>query len=191
MQYFQDFSTLYYNIKGQNELVIDILKRALIKSNVINNIDAYLEYTVKEGDNLQSISYNLYDSVYPFWVILLINQELNPYYCLPLSDEILYKQAVEKYGEEHLNDTHHYEDKNGNIIDHPIFQDLHGWYRIINGEKIYINKDLINQNIVLEEYQKISNWEYEIKNNEKKRTIKLLRPEYLDFVIEEFNSIVR
>lgn len=193
MQYFQNFSALYYKINGKDELVIDILKRALIKSDVINNIDAYLEYEVKEGDSLQSISYNLYDSVYPFWIILLMNQELNPYFCLPVKEDILKEQAKKKYGEDHLYDIHHYEDQNGNKIDNPLFYDeiANKFYRIINNERIYINSNLIIQSQDNSKtYKEVSNWQYEINMNEKRRTIKLLRPEYLDAVLDEFNDLV-
>lgn len=194
MQYFQNFSALYYKVNGKDELVIDILKRALIRSDVVNNIDAYLEYEVKDGDSLQSISYNLYDSVYPFWIIMLINQELNPYFCLPIDEKILKEQAKLKYGEEHLYDIHHYEDSEGNIVDNPaIFDDeTEKYYRIINGEKIFINANLLSfgEQEYSKSYKGITNWSYEVSINEKKRTIKLLRPEYLDTVIDEFNDMV-
>ena len=194
MQYFQNFSALYYKINGKDELVIDILKRALIKADVVNNIDAYLEYEVKEGDSLQSISYNLYDSVYPFWIILLMNQELNPYFCLPVKEDILKEQAKKKYGEDHLYDIHHYEDSQGVKVDNPIFYEelTNKFYRIINGENIYINSNLVtyDEQTRSKSYTPISNWQYEINENEKKRTIKLLRPEYLDAVLDEFNEMV-
>lgn len=194
MQYFQNFSALYYKINGKDELVIDILKRALIKSEVISNIDAYLEYEVKEGDSLQSISYNLYDSVYPFWIILLMNQQLDPYFCLPVNENILKEQSKKKYGEDNLYNIHHYEDNNGNVVDNPIFHDKqeNKFYRIINGNNVYINPDLMtdeekNKSIT---YKEITNWQYEVNENEKRRKIKLLRPEYLDAVIDEFNGMV-
>lgn len=191
MQYFQNFSALYYNVNGKQELVIDILKRALMKTNVINNVEAYLLYTVKDGDSLQSISYDLYGTVYPFWVIMLINQELNPYYCLPISEDILKKQSIIKYGEEHLYDLHHYENQYGDVVENPVFFDeiSKKYYMLINNEKVYINEN-IDVSIIGEKYVKINNWQYEVNENEKKRHIKLLRPEYLDFVINEFDALV-
>lgn len=194
MQYFKNFSSLYYNINGNEELVIDILKRAMIKSNVVNNVDAYLEYEVKSGDTMQSISYSIYDSVYPFWIIMLINQELNPYTCLPIDEQILLEQSENKYGKDNLYNIHHYEDEKGNVIDSPLQYDSNtkNYYRIINGEIVYINENLIpyNEKTSIGKYKEITNWQYEINNNEKKRKIKLLRPEYLDSVINEFYTMV-
>lgn len=194
MQFFKNFSTLYYDVNKDRELVIDILKRAMMRSNVVNNVEAYLEYTVKEGDSLQSISYKLYGSTYPFWVIMLINQELNPYYTLPLSEEVLKRQAIVKYGEDNLYEIHHYEDKEGNVVDSPAFKKPYEdvYYRVINGQEIIINNDLITdeQKKNIDAILPISNWQYEIKENEKKRNIKLLRPEYINYVINEFNAMV-
>lgn len=194
MQYFENFSAIYYDINGKKELVIDILKRALIKSNVINNIDAYIEYNVKDGDSLQSISYSLYDSVYPFWIIMLINQNLNPYFSLPIDENVLKKQAIIKYGENNLYNIHHYEDDDGNTVDSPMFYDNieRKYYRMMNNSRVYVNSDLltVSDKESVDNVIEVSNWQYELNENEKKRTIKLLRPEYLDSVISEFNEMV-
>ena len=60
---------------------------------------------------------------------------------------------------------------------------------LINNEKVYINEN-IDVSIIGEKYVEINNWQYEVNENEKKRYIKLLRPEYLDFVINEFDALV-
>ena len=182
----------YYIWDKETRLLVDITKRVIIKSNVVNNTDAYVEYQVKDNDTLQSISQSIYDQTYPFWVIMLVNKMINPYIALPFTEKDLLKYIKNKYGEENIYSIHHYEDDNGNIVDYPIIVDdeTGDFYRIINDQYIQINKDLIYQHQLSCSYIPITNYDYEVRINENKRNIKLLKPEFLNTVVEQFNRAV-
>lgn len=191
MQYFKNFSAIYYTLNNETRLLVDITKRVIIKGNVINNTDAYVEYQVKDNDTLQSISQSIYDQTYPFWVIMLINKMINPYIALPFTERDLLKFVKHKYGEEHIFDTHHYEDENGNITDYPIVVDLdNNFYRIINGVEVAVDKKMLYANQISQTCLPVTNYEYENRINEEKRNIKLLKPEFLDTIVEQFNMAV-
>lgn len=192
MQYFKNFEAIYYTLNKETRLLVDITKRVIIKSNVVNNTDAYVEYQVKDNDTLQSISQSIYDQTYPFWVIMLVNKMINPYIALPFTEKDLLKYVKNKYGEENIYSVHHYEDENGNIVDYPIIIDdeTGDLYRIINDQHVRINKDLIYQHQITCNYNPVTNYDYEARINENKRNIKLLKPEFLNTVVEQFNHAV-
>ena len=190
MQYFKNFSAIYYTLDNETRLLVDITKRVILNSDIISNTDSYVEYLVKDTDTLQSIAYALYEQTYPFWIIMLVNRMLNPYLALPFNTENLDRYIKNKYGEEHIFDIHHYEDEKGNIIDHPLVYENNNYYRIINDKKILINTKLIYKNQFQQVSIPITNYEYENRINENKRNIKLLKPEFLDTIVEQFNSAV-
>ncbi len=190
MQYFKNFAAIYYTLNDETRLLVDITKRVVINNSVINNTDAYVEYQVKDTDTLQSISYTIYDQTYPFWVIMLVNKMINPYIALPFIEDDLIKFIKNKYGEEHIYDTHHYEDDSGNIIDYPLIIENGQYFRLINGSKVAINQKLIFNNQIDQVCIPITNYDYEHRINESKRNIKLLKPEFLDTIVSQFNSAV-
>lgn len=190
MQYFKNFSAIYYTLNNETRLLVDITKRVILEGEVINNTDAYVEYQVKDTDTLQSISNAIYEQTYPFWVIMLVNKMLNPYIALPFNESNLLKYISNKYGENNIYNVHHYEDENGNIVDYPLVLENNNYYRIINGNKVQINEKLIYNNQLQQKNIPVTNYEYENRINESKRNIKLLKPEFLDTIVEQFNSAV-
>lgn len=190
MQYFKNFSAIYYTLNNETRLLVDITKRVILEGEVVNNTDAYVEYQVKDTDTLQSISNAIYDQTYPFWVIMLVNRMLNPYIALPFNEANLLKYISNKYGENNVYNIHHYEDENGNIVDYPLLFENNNYYRVINNSKIQINKNLIYNNQLYQKSTPITNYDYENRINESKRNIKLLKPEFLDTIVEQFNSAV-
>lgn len=56
-------------------------------------------YVVKDGDTLDTISYEMYGDVQWWWVIALVNKFTDPFYDLPLSNEslkVLFRIYVER-----------------------------------------------------------------------------------------------
>ena len=190
MQYFKNFSAIYYTLNNETRLLVDITKRVILDGEVINNTDAYVEYQVKDTDTLQSISNAIYEQTYPFWIIMLVNKMLNPYIALPFNEANLLKYISNKYGDDNIYNIHHYEDENGNIVDYPLVFENNNYYRIIDDNKIQINEKLIYNNQLYQKNIPVTNYEYENRINESKRNIKLLKPEFLDTIVEQFNSAV-
>ena len=190
MQYFKNFSAIYYTLNNETRLLVDITKRVILDGEVINNTDAYVEYQVKDTDTLQSISNAIYEQTYPFWIIMLVNKMLNPYIALPFNEANLLKYISNKYGDDNIYNIHHYEDENGNIVDYPLVFENNNYYRIIDNNKIQINEKLIYNNQLYQKNIPVTNYEYENRINESKRNIKLLKPEFLDTIVEQFNSAV-
>lgn len=93
-----------------------------VLDNFINNIDivAYnntylIDYKIKDYDTPENICYRLYNDSSLSWVILYLNNIIDPFYDWPMNPNELRKYMLNKYGEEHLNDVHHYI-LNGKIV---------------------------------------------------------------------------
>jgi len=86
--YFDKFPVISYldrfGTKTKRKLVTDILRRVEIRSVGKLENTFYIDYDTKDGDTAENISHRLYDTVDYFWVVLLVNEALNPYYDIAL-----------------------------------------------------------------------------------------------------------
>jgi hypothetical protein len=99
------------------------------------------------------------------WVILALNNIVNPFEDWLLSDEEVKDRIKKKYGSK-LHDAHHYEQ------DGILYTSLP---EIKEGKPI----------------TKITNYEYEMAENEKKRTIKVLYPHLLSTIEKEVKGLFK
>lgn len=185
MEYFNKFPLIERQFSPTMiKLVIDITRRVVLTDNTINNINCYIDYIAKDGDTLQSISNIAYGSTTNFWVIMLINKTLNPHMVLPLADNILLQQVINKYGQEHINDIHHYEDENGVQINY------HNQDGTILVDENVVNRGYIPKSKIPVVQTPVTIIEYYRQQNELKRVVKLLKPEYLQTILTAFDRLV-
>lgn len=146
MDYFEAFPkiTIY-----DKYLITDITRRMYIQDKFKNKIGIFDEYIVKDGDTPESIAWKFYGNPNYHWVILLMNDIIDPFYDFPLSDNELSKFVTDTYGAGNENSPHHYE---------------------LNG--VVVDANTPNA-------APISNFEYEYHKNEEKRKIKILKPEFV------------
>jgi hypothetical protein len=149
-------------------IVTDITKRVAIKNYIKTNFSIFDEYDIQESDTPEILAYNLYGSTEYHWIILLMNDIIDPRFEWPLTQEQLVRYARNKYGEtdEEIYATHHYEAD----IDDSTIVDF--------DDENFPNK------------VSISNMDYEININETKRRIKILKPQYVAQLNQEFEKII-
>lgn len=138
------------------KLVTDITSRAYTSKEIRENMFLYDFYDIQDGETPEIIADKLYNEAAFHWVILLCNDIIDPVYDWVMTQDSLYRHVVETYGEDHINDTHHYEDGNGN----------------------WVGYDYPNA-------ARITNMEYEESVNESKRRIKVLQPVYVNSFIND------
>lgn len=99
--YFDKFPLLTYlkDLDGEvrRQLVTDVLRRVQIKTLGKEESTFFINYDMKDGDTPESISHRLYDSTSFFWVVLMVNDALNPYYDMPLDSISLENYVRKKY----------------------------------------------------------------------------------------------
>ena len=99
--YFDKFPLIEYldRLEGDTKtrIVTDILRRVQIKTTGKDENSFYVDYYLTDGDTPENISHRLYDTPSFFWVVLMVNDAINPYYDFSLSNVSLENYTKKKY----------------------------------------------------------------------------------------------
>ena len=177
MQYFNEFPVIDYNLSGVNgntKEVTDIWRRVKVRSKIANNVALFDKFDVPEGDSPETVAYKVYGSADYFWVVCLLNNVVNRYYDWPLDEYNFQQYVADKYS--NPAGIHHYE-----------ITQLSG-RQTGDGPSDYSHKLEVNSDT--SGAQSVSNIEYERREQDKKRQIKLLQPNYLNNFIDEFRRLI-
>ena len=168
MSYFRKFPTYAYDIEDTNTytLITDIMRRVNLKGNAKANTLVFQEYYVRDGEQPDIVAAKYYDDPEMHWVIVTVNN-ITSRYDWPLDQVALSQFVNDKYS--NPNGTHHHE------ID------------ATSGDttkKLIVSSDTDGATA-------ITNYEYEERENDKKRRIRLLDREYLSQFVEEFDNLIK
>ena len=172
MFYFEQFKSAIYNIDGGTEwtLVTDIFKRVRLRTNVKDNVTLLDPFDVPDGESPEMIAERHHGSPEYYWVILVVNNITDPYHDWPKSERQMQLYLADKYGDAaQQNAPHHYE-----------------IYQTSGDDTETIEVDNVNYPSATA----VSNYTYEHKVNETKRSISLLRNAYLGQFTQEFSELV-
>lgn len=226
--YFQKFPITYYSLDDLNsvQVVTNITLRNTISNEIKNNFAVFDEYDIKEGETPELVADKFYNNPSYHWVILHMNEVLDPRYNWPLSQNDLNKHVEQKYAS--INATHHYEDSNGVTINGNVYLNSSAAFvnfsagdvvrnntnigigyvvskisssnvvvkvtdgGFISGDQIQMSNDANVQatisSVSIIEGTPVTNYTYEEQLNESRRRIKILKPQYLDSLDQEFTT---
>ena len=170
MSYFSYFSPLLYDPKGNGnaKLVTNILSRIRVRVNMKKEIVMLDAYDIKENETPEIIADRHHGSPYYHWVVMILNNVSDVYHDWPKATRQLQKYVQTKYTDAQLSEVHHYE-----------IAQSSGDTTI----KIQVPQGTSGATTV-------TNYEYEVAKNDAKRSIDLLRNDYLGFFVDEFESLV-
>ena len=175
--YFKNFQKGFYDIKGDGneKLVTDLMTRVKVREKILNESMLYDKYDVPSGETPEVTSFKHFGSSQYHWVILLTNNITDRYYDWPLSEQDFETYITDKY--DNPDGIHHYEitQSSGDITG--------------NGPDDYSHK--IEVNSTESGAESVSNYEYERRLQDEKRTIRLLNPQFLGLFIEEFERKIQ
>lgn len=154
MTYFTKFPLIDYN----GVQVRDITRSTRIKVFLKSNISFFEPYRVIDGETPESLANDFYGDAQKHWILLLVNDIIDPFYDWVLEDIYLKQYITKKYGSGNENNIHHYE---------------------LNG--IVVPSTEIGA-------VAITNTEYEETLNEERRDIKIVRPEYIGRIESELED---
>ena len=169
--YFENFPVIPYDSLGDytTKDVTNILRRVALRTNVRTNVLLYDTYDVREGETPESIADKLYDDSELHWVIMIVNNITDRYHGWPMNGAQFLQYLNDKYS--NVDGVHHYE----------IAQTSGDTTQIIN-----IGTDNTNYPSAT----LITNREYEQTEQDRKRKIRLLDPQYIQQFVDEFKSIM-
>lgn len=164
--YFKRFPTIYYpaTIDGEKQYVAlkDITVNVRFIKEFVSNITLYDLYDIVDGETPEIISEKFYGTPLYHWIVMLINERYDYLEDFPLTYDNLYRVALEKYGEDGINDIHHYEDGRGYVV----------------------SSDTPLARIV-------TNLQYEESMNERKRTIKIVDRDIVEIIATDFIKLIK
>lgn len=161
--YFSKIPNVYapYTIGGIEQYIQikDITVNVRFVSEFLSNITIYDLYDIKDGETPEILAENFYGTPTYHWAIMLANDRYDYINDFPISSNTFVEYVVGKYGQSHLNDVHHYENQGGLIVD----------------------SDFVGR-------LAISNYTYEDRLNESKRTIKVISQNIIEQVAKEYSK---
>ena len=195
MAYFEELPDISYVSllpkTGNNDeriTVKNIFKRAKLRTDTNQAITAFTYYQIQDNTRPDVIAQDIYGDPELDWVILITNNIINVRDEWPLSHNDLYDHMLEKYGSvEKLNEVNHWETTE--IRDN--------YTRILLKSGLEVDKDftftysISNTTYTVNPTVAVTNETYEIRKNDNKRMIKLLKPEYLSTFVRDMRSIMK
>ena len=180
MGYFRELPELYYQSflsdsnSSQNYLLVkNLFRRCKLRDDLQNVFTIFDKYEIVEGARPDTVAEEFYGSAELDWVVLMTAGIINVRDEWPLSNKEVYDYALDIYGDD-LNNIHHYETKE--------VKDQNGKLILPKGKTVdstFTIPDPDDYRLTINPVTGISNYEYETIKNNKKRSIYLLKPGYL------------
>lgn len=164
--YFKRFPTIYYPVTINGVKQFSSLKDVTINvrfvKEFVSNITLYDLYDIVDGETPEVISEKFYGTPLYHWIIMLVNERYDYLEDFPLTYSRLLEVAKDKYGEDNIYHTHHYENSQGYVVnsDYPLATP-------------------------------VSNLEYEESINESKRTIKIIDKAIVERIVNDFIKLLK
>lgn len=189
MSYFRELPNIFYQSQSKDRnssndyvLVKNLFRRTKLRDDLQSAVTIFDKYQVGHGERPDTIAEQLYGDSGLDWVVMMTANIINVRDQWPLSDSELYKYAENKYGTK-LNDVRFHEttevkDSSGRLI-LPKGKIVDSGFTIPKP-----GTDTATLNPVVS----ISNYDYEVRENDKKRQIFVLKPEYLGMFLEDMRN---
>tara|TARA_R100000426_G_scaffold69313_1_gene48216 strand:- start:176 stop:823 length:648 start_codon:yes stop_codon:yes gene_type:complete len=164
--------------------VKNIFRRAKLRDDLQNNFTVFDKYEIPMGARPDTVAEDLYGNAQFDWVVLTTAGIINVRNEWPLEDRDLYNYAFKKYGDA-LNSPRFFETTEVKNSD--------GVTILEKGKVVDSNFTIPNPNTptaTLNPVIGISNFEYETRLNDRKRSIFILREEYLQEFINDIRQIM-
>ena len=192
MGYFRELPELDYQSflsdsnSSQNYLrVKNLFRRNKLRDDLQNVFTIFDKYEIVEGARPDTVAEELYGSAELDWVVLMTANITRVRDQWPLSNRDLYRYTENKYGVTGLSSVHHYEttevkDSQGRLI-LPAGKVVDEDFTIPNPS---------NTATTLNPVININNYEYEVRKNNEKSSIYLLKPSYLQQFLNDMREIM-
>ena len=210
MAYFEELPNISQPslLSGSNRIedrviVKNLFKRSKLRTDVDQAITAFNYYYIEDQQRPDVLAQQLYGDSELDWVVLTSNNITNVRSQWPLNHDDLHSYMLEKYGSEtNILGIHHSEtikiiDKynrvvlNGGLeVDANFTFTFVGTVTSSTGSLIRVNFGGSNSNTITPVVS-ITNYDYEVKQNEEKRRIRILKPAYLGAFISEHKQIMK
>jgi len=163
MKLFNIHNTISYD--GRD--ITNILKRVMVPTLVKEEATAFYNYILQDNDTPEALAYKIYNDVNKHWIILAMNDVIDPHFDWLLSENEVWALTEQKYGLGNEDALNHYVDD----ADNKVWDD-----RMNDPGPNHLTA--------------VSNIQHEINENEKKREIKILHTNYVKQFEKEYKVAI-
>ena len=173
--------------------VKNLFKRGKLREDIFQETTFFEKYQIQGDDRPDNVAQKVYGDAALDWIVLLSNNIINLYEEWPLPQASFDAYLLEKYNNDYdklYNGIHHYEsnevtNSQGVVI-------FPKGVRVGAAQSVSYFDEVNNEQITVNPVSKaIVNYEYEIKLNDDKRNIFLLKGMYLNIVYDDIEKMMR
>lgn len=163
----------FYTIDGVERLVTNLTANVNISSETQRSVSLFLDYTVKPRETARTICSRLYEDPDLYWTIYLVNGITNSIEEWPRLDFDAWKR--QRYTEAELSEVKTYSDVDRNSVDLLGIRSLYGFDDTTPTDAEIVNTFNLKP-VTLDDMLDME--------EEKKRRIRLIDPDYIDDFVE-------
>jgi hypothetical protein len=196
---------------GGLDTVTNIIARFGFEKTLKENSAAFYKYSIQDSDTPEIIAHKYYEHSERHWIVLMFNDIIDPQYDWPLRYENFINYVDKKYSANGAANT----TVQTGLAWAMTINNIHSYYKIVKRtsadgtiieEKLQINANtyanvaatsssitLQSGNIITQSVakEKKTYYEYEQEENELKREIVLLKPEFVPQIEKEFKKVIK
>mgnify|MGYP003141988133 FL=1 len=195
MGYFRELpNLLYQSFLSDKKSSLDytevknLFRRTKIRDDLQNIFTLFDKYEIPDGFRPETVAEEFYGNDELDWVVLTTAGIINVRNEWPLNNKDIYDYSFDKYGD-NINATRFFETKEiknsngsiilekGKVVDSDFVFKYYDRYGIVEVKGTSVRTG-------------ISNYDYEVRLNEEKRSIFILKPEYLQQFLNDFRDIM-
>ena len=177
------------NSSNDATIVKNLFKRGKIREKYFENAMSFEKYNIQGDDRPDNVAYDIYKDSSLDWVVLISNNIINIRDEWPMSQYDFQRFIDNKYSAEQVTQVHHYETKE--------IRDTDGILLLDAGNRVDANFSFeysyFGTNYSLsgsDVLSSLTNYDYEVVVNERKRNIFVLRKEYLEMLMNDMRDIM-
>tara|TARA_R100000231_G_scaffold106612_1_gene78935 strand:- start:217 stop:873 length:657 start_codon:yes stop_codon:yes gene_type:complete len=166
--------------------VKNLFKRGKVREDFFQNVTTFNKFRIIGDDRPDNVAHKLYGDEELDWVVLLSNNIINVRDEWPMSQYDFSRYIDNKYDETQLNQIHHYETTEIRLPNNVLI--LQGGLAVDADFTFSYSFKGVEYNV--NEVVSVSNMEYETKKNDDKRSIFVIKPEYVSVIIDDMREIM-
>ena len=173
--------------------VKNLFRRVKVREDLFSNLTEFDKYQILGDDRPDTVAEEIYGNPNLDWVILMSNNIIDVKNEWPMTQYDLNTYLNEKYTQEQLSDIHHYETTTfkdgkgrlvvpaGQVVDEDWSLEYFDGTHLRNTDGILAGRPV----------RSVSFFEYEIKKNDEKRNINILKRDILTLFMKDFERIMK
>ena len=176
---------------GDYIVVKNLFKRGFLREDIFQNLSVFEKYQINGNDRPDNVAFDFYGNSNLDWLVLTCNNILNVQTEWPLRQDDLDRFLLDKYGnyDTLFNGVHHYETVE--IKDTSKVTILPAGMQVDSDFSIsYFDQNLGTVVTSSDVKEEITNYQYEDDLQTDKRNLFLLKPRYLNLVLDDLEDMM-